>query len=91
MRTFTVIAHFTHNLYDPVRFDILSPDGTERVIESREVDWADYADRPLDLAIGKLIYDRWLDYQRPVRTREMYVTNHDNGQNFVLYEVDYEV
>jgi hypothetical protein len=95
MHTFTVIAHFTTDLNQQVKFDVLSPDGSERVIESRIIDWSEYADRPLDMAVMRLIEDRWLGYGPTFANarhgvREVYATNHDTGQNFVLFEVDYD-
>ena len=89
MQTFTVIAHFTEDLNDPVEFDILSPDGTERVKESQSVDWCDYAERPLDRAVYSLIHRRFT-VGCPHGCREIYASNHDAGMNFVVLEVDYD-
>jgi hypothetical protein len=95
MHTFTVIAHFTYDINDEVKFDVLSPDGTERVIESRSVDWSVYAESPLDAVYRDLIESRWLGYGPTFDnarhgSREIYATNHDTGQNFVVVEVDYD-
>ena len=93
--TFTVLVHFTQDINDPVKMDALSPDGTERVVETRHIDWADYAAHPLDLAVYKFIEDRWNGFGRtwgnaPHGSRLVYETNHAQGQNFVLMEVDYD-